>query len=277
MADRLLALQTRLKKAVRRHWTYRLAGRDLPDGGTLWRASIPARGRQVARVCVVAGMRGDEPATIEALVRVLETGGAPAGVAAEVFPCMHPMGFAAGCREDAQGRDLVAAFGATPRPAVVAAFAAEVAGSRFDVFVHLLETDLDGFYALELEGERMGLGAGLVTDLVRQGYRAASTEMLEAHGGGASTTRARIRDGLVMVRSGDGAWPEVAPVAFMRAGHARHALAIASPRRMPLERRVQFHASALAALWRELARDARFAALAAQGRIVPFTSGPQRR
>ena len=53
-------LDDRLRAAAQRHWHYRLQALDTD----FWRVRIAPRGRQTTRLCLAAGIHGDEPAGI---------------------------------------------------------------------------------------------------------------------------------------------------------------------------------------------------------------------
>jgi hypothetical protein len=264
MADRLAALEARLQTVARRHWSYRVE--RLGDGVPLWHVRIPARGRETSRVCVAAGIHGDEPAGVEAVMRLLETGTVPPGVALDVYPCMNPEGYARGSREDGAGRDLNRAFrfGAT-LPALAAAFVRAVDGQRYKLYVDLHEDDrLRGGYVIEPDGD--GLGRAVARTWASQGLPLAPASEIRT---------AMLDDGEIEdaggARLGDG-WCDVPLAAtprdggpqavWMRMRCADAALTLETPARAELELRVRAH---LAGLWSALTAVAgqyRFAELA---------------
>ena len=262
MADRLAALESRLRTASRRHWSYRVD--RLGDGMPLWRVRVPARGRELARVCIAAGIHGDEPAGMEAALRLLESGMVPPGVALEVFPCMNPEGLARGSREDGAGRDLNRCFrfGAAALPAPAADFERAVGGQRVRLFIDLHEDDrLRGAYVLEAEGER--LGRAIASALAQAGLPLAQAGELR---------RALLADREVIdagrLALGEG-WCSVplAAVAreggpqaiWMRARCADAAVTLETPRLADLELRVRAHLAGLGAAFQAIAGHYRFA------------------
>lgn len=261
MADRLASLEARLRTLARRHWSYRVE--RLGDGLPLWRVRVPARGREVARACVAAGIHGDEPAGVEAALRLLEAGTIPPGVALDVFPCMNPEGLVRGTREDGAGRDLNRAFRAGPAaPAPVADFMRALDGQRVRLYVDLHEDDrLRGAYVLEAAGE--GIARAIARGLAAAGLPLAHPAELR---------RALLADGEVgderHLAVGDG-WcgipldavpPEVGPQAvWMRRRCADAAVTLETPAKADLEARVRAHLAGLAAAFQAIAGASRFA------------------
>lgn len=263
MVDRLTALEARLRIMSRRHWSYRVE--RLGDGLSLWRVRVPARGRELARACVAAGIHGDEPAGVEAAMRLLESGAIPPGVALDVFPCMNPEGLMRGSREDGCGRDLNRAFRFDQAPPALAGdFVRAEAGHRVRLFIDLHEDDrLRGGYVLEAEAEGDGLGRTIARAL------AAAVLPLAPRG---ELRRALLADGEVSEDArlglGDG-WCSVplsavpregGPQAvWMRARCADAAVTVETPARADLELRVRAHLAGLTAAFQAIAGQVRFA------------------
>lgn len=261
MVDRLAVLETRLRTLARRHWSYRVD--RLGDCLPLWRARIPARGLEHARVCIVAGIHGDEPAGVEAAMRLLESGAIPPGVALDVFPCMNPEGVMRGLREDGAGRDLNRAFryDRTPPPPA-ADFVRAAYGHRVRLFIDLHEdARLRGAYVIEAEGD--GLGRTIAGALATSGLPLAQPDDLR---------RALLEDGEVRDASllGLGAgWCSVPLAAaprdggpqalWMRSRCADAAVTIETPTAADLELRVRGHLAGLSAAFLALAGRHRFA------------------
>ncbi|MEM6912135.1 MAG: M14 family metallocarboxypeptidase [Verrucomicrobiota bacterium] len=78
------------------------------EGYPLVRLRVPAPSPETEPVYLSAGVHGDEPAGVWALLEWAESLKEP--LAAEVVPCWNPWGFARNLREDARGRDLNRCF-----------------------------------------------------------------------------------------------------------------------------------------------------------------------
>lgn len=270
--DRLKELEHRLQKAVRRHWTYeldQLGSDELP----FWRVRVPTRGRQLYHVVLAAGIHGDEPAGVEALLRLLEHQDFPAHAAFECFPCMNPQGYAAGTREDALGRDLNRSFGVADIPPTVARFQACYEHDRCDIYADFHEDcDTRGFYMYEVTASSEQHGPAIVKAVQQAGHpiepAASIHAILEADGLGYA---ARVtQDGLTAPLPHEMP-PEAttSQAGFMLASSER-TLTFESPSRGEWEARVSMHLKAAKALFGRL-QQARSALLpngfrAAEGR-----------
>jgi hypothetical protein len=253
--SRLEALEARLEAASRRHWTYRLERLGLDPSLPLWHVHVPARGKQLAAICLAAGIHGDEPAGVEALLRLLEVQPFPHGLEIDCFPCMNPQGYEAGTREDAAGRDLNRQFGQCEAPPPLSWFEQAMARRRYDLFIDLHEDcGTTGFYAFELEGEGACLGPDIVQGLAGQGYALEPAGPLERLlvEDGLHYGEHPIEDGLVVHRLGEVPLFGCAQSVFMRTHHAAHAMTFESPSRARFEARVQVHVAGLEILFRRL-------------------------
>ena len=102
-------------------------------------------------VCLSAGMHGDEPAGVEALMRFIERHLEDEHLLRRfrftVFPCDNPSGHDLGTRENAQGIDLNREWKKPRPPAEVALVRRALRGRKFHLSVELHEdVDSQGFY-----------------------------------------------------------------------------------------------------------------------------------
>lgn len=252
--DRLKELEHRLRKAVGRHWTYeldQLGDEALP----FWRVRVPTRGRQLYHVVLAAGIHGDEPAGVEALLRLLEHQDFPANAAFECFPCMNPEGYAAGTREDASGRDLNRQFGVPACAPTVAWFQNCYQGGRADMYIDFHEdVDTRGFYMYEVTDASDRYAPGIVEAVQRGGFglepAADLHAMLVADGLGYA---ARVtQDGVTApLPSQMPAEASSAQAGFM-AARCERTMTFESPSQGEWECRVRMHLQAAQALFARL-------------------------
>jgi len=106
-------------------------------------------------VYLSAGIHGDEPAPVEALIRWAEGNlGKFASWNWTIFPCLNPWGLERNFRFDAEGRDLNRWYHSRKVPQI-AAQCAVMRGDSYDVAVSLHEDyDARGFYLYEIASER---------------------------------------------------------------------------------------------------------------------------
>lgn len=113
-----------------------------------------------------AGIHGDEPAGVEALVRWFSGSAALRGrFNWMIFPCLNPWGLERNVRFDAEGRDLNRAYNSRRVPQI-AAQRDLMKGWRFSAAVHLHEDyDARGFYLYEIASRRPAWGEILCAGL----------------------------------------------------------------------------------------------------------------
>jgi murein peptide amidase A len=144
----------------------------------------PQRGRgrthRPLRVCVGAGIHGDEPAGVEAVLQWLEglPERGPCLPAAElvIFPCLNPSGYERNRRINDDGIDLNRQY-KNPRAPIEVRAVRNALGwlsdgpgvRRFDLSIEFHEdVDSPGFYLYELIGHRHPIGRALITAAARR-------------------------------------------------------------------------------------------------------------
>jgi protein MpaA len=115
-----------------------------------------------------AGIHGDEPAPIEALIRWAEENkGRLKAWNLTIFPCLNPWGLERNIRFDAEGRDLNRSYNSRKLPQITAQLAV-IKGRRFDVAACLHEDyDARGFYLYEIAAARPHFGEEICRNLSR--------------------------------------------------------------------------------------------------------------
>ncbi len=208
-------------------------------------------GRSRRRVCLSAGIHGDEPAGVEALLRFLEAtrGGLP--VSLTVFPCINPAGYERGTRENAEGIDLNRSFDIPEAPPEVRILRKALERREFDLSLELHEDpDAQGFYLYELGRDDVpAWGESIVTVV---GFRHPIDRRRRIDGRKAlygvirpDATDQRF-DRYWARRKG---WPQ-AIYQFLRG--VPHTITTESPAKADWEMRVAMHLSALKAIFARL-------------------------
>jgi predicted deacylase len=140
--------------------TFRAAG----TAYSLYLMHLGSPGPGKLSVTISAGIHGDEPAGVEAVVRFLEQNASNESLLSNacfvVFPCDNPSGWELNIRENADGVDLNRQFAVRKPPPEVALIMKALEGRCFDLVFEMHEdVDSPGFYMYELAedpSERVG-------------------------------------------------------------------------------------------------------------------------
>lgn len=124
-----------------------------------------AGGEASWRICLATGIYGDEPAGVEAVVRFLESKPDLQGISLSVFPCLNPVGYDRGTRENGDGIDLNRQFHKNNPPLEVSLVRQAVNGNQYDLFICCHDdNEADGFYLYEAkQGKEPGLGPSIIS------------------------------------------------------------------------------------------------------------------
>lgn len=126
--------------------------------------------RQAPTISLAAGVHGDEPAGVWALLRLVEEAELDARYSYRIWPCMNPSGFAAGTRQSADGIDVNRTFGESGTSPEASAILAANSGVTFALSLDLHEDcDASGFYCYEYGGGE--IGRRVVCALEEQGFK----------------------------------------------------------------------------------------------------------
>ncbi len=202
--------------------------------------------RRPLRVCLGAGIHGDEPAGVEAALRWLEALPAMGRRLPEaelvIFPCLNPSGYERNRRVNADGIDLNRQYKNPRAPIEVRAvrrlldrLSDERAGRRLDLSVEFHEdVDSPGFYLYELIDRRRPIGRELITAAGRRlpinhsdTIEGADAETGIIHRDRRAISRRRTR------------WPHAL---YLFHHGTRHCLTFETPVTVPLARRSAVHA-----------------------------------
>jgi len=194
---------------------------------------------------LLAGTHGDEPATVEAALQVLErpTIGWSRGLGLDVLPCTNPTGYVHNTRETAEGVDINWAW-VRQDVAEIEMLRDFLHGRRYRFVIDFHEDwETTGFYLYE---HRLGVaaaGPGMIAAVERASpsnraiNRDLEIEGWPARGGVVSADSSRER-----IEAGEGF-----PLVLLR-DHTPHKLTTETPRELPMEQRVQAHHAAFDAL-----------------------------
>jgi hypothetical protein len=188
---------------------------------------------------LIAGTHGDEPATVEAALRVLERTAWSPGLCLDVLPCTNPTGYVRNTRETAQGVDINWSWDRA-NVAEIELLRGFLRGRSYRFVLDFYEDwETEGFYLYEhrhgvaAAGHRMIAAVETVCAINRddeiEGWPAQDGVVT------ADTSRERLD-------RGDGF-----PLVLLR-DHTPHKLTTETPTELPMEPRVQAHLAALDAL-----------------------------
>ncbi|MEK7871783.1 MAG: M14 family metallocarboxypeptidase [Nitrospirota bacterium] len=195
-------------------------------------------------VCISAGIHGDEPAGVQAVIRFLRdiSQGSPIlrSVNITLFPCNNPYGYEAGHRTNGNGNDLNREFRKKRPDAEVHLIKKGLAGRSFDLSLELHEdVDSPGFYLYELKRDgEFSFGKDII-DVISEKYPINLNEEIEgmrANGGVISLkgSESEIKEMIQKRRR----WPQ-ALYQFNRG--TRHCITCESPVNIRMEERANMH------------------------------------
>jgi hypothetical protein len=140
------------------------------------------------RVCISAGIHGDEPAGPESVLRFMEEHKDDVELLDKVFftifPCDNPSGYELGTRENAMAIDLNREFQKSDASPEVALLMNALSNCHFD-FTYEMHEDIDSyrFYMYELARKRKDyVGHDIVKRVKEMGYPINIDEVIEGLG-----------------------------------------------------------------------------------------------
>ncbi|MBT3271139.1 M14 family metallocarboxypeptidase [Candidatus Poribacteria bacterium] len=193
----------------------------------------PSRG---PRLALSAGTHGDEPAGVEAVVRLLETGDSTlAGFDWVAFPCLNPAGYAEGTRENGAGVDINRSF-ENEEVAEALAVKRVLRGAAFDVFIECHEDwEASAFYMFECGDAAGALGGRVMAEVAR--------ECPVSHASDIDGMRAV--DGVIQVDEEFAEYGHRSLALYMWRFHAKRVLTCEAPGSLPFEQCVTAHMAAI--------------------------------
>lgn len=190
-----------------------------------------------------AGIHGDEPAPVEALIRwaAQELPGL-GDWNWTIFPCLNPWGLERNIRFDAEGRDLNRCYNSRKVPQITSQLAV-MRGHAHDVAVCLHEDyDARGFYLYEIASAGPHWGESLRERLSRV-MPPDDRRRIDGHVAKSGVIRRRITTSMIKGH------PEAFRLHFK---HARHTFTLETPSEESLQRRIQAHKTFLTAICKKL-------------------------
>jgi hypothetical protein len=196
-------------------------------------------------VSIAAGVHGDEPAGVWALLDLVETNALDSRFAYRIWPCTNPSGFAAATRASADGVDVNRTFDGRGRSPEARAMLS-VGGPLSELSLDLHEDcDAEGFYCYEYGGG--AIGRRVIEELVLRGFPIDPLDVTFGLAGPLDDAHCLREPGRVVadaLREATLLGGLSYSLAMARAG-AGHALTFETPLRAPWESRVAMHVAAV--------------------------------
>lgn len=208
------------------------------------RISLPGSGEKSRKMLLTAGVHGDEPAGIEAVLHLLESESRTMlkDFSLTIVPCVNPSGYVDNTRENRQGADINRSF-EEDSVAEVRLIKDLLQGQQIDCFVDLHEDwEAKGFYLYEGRRDKNWIGPDIIRAVEEigpidlDGDRDAS-ESEDGEEGSQPLSR-----GVFEVAS---TWGTVGLAPYVLAYHAPHVLIFETTTSWNIETRVAAHLAAL--------------------------------
>ena len=203
------------------------------------------------RVCLAAGIHGDERGGVDAILHWLEALPTHRSrlprAELTIFPCINPSGYVHNRRSNDDGIDLNRQYKNRRAPIEVRVVRRALAGRRFDLSVEFHEdVDSHGFYLYELTSRQRGIGRRLIKEASKT-LPINHADEIEGSGAQAGI----IRRNLTHIRQRTQQWPHA--LYLFHLGTPR-CLTLETPVTVPMSRRRGVHAGLLTMALRLSAR-----------------------
>jgi protein MpaA len=124
----------------------------------------PVGAGSVPVVAIAAGVHGDEPASVWALLALVRDGLLDSGFAYRIWPCTNPSGYELGTRANAEGSDINRSFGRGGQTPEAKAIITANRDRKFALTIDMHEDyEADGFYCYEPIVDDLSFGAAVVS------------------------------------------------------------------------------------------------------------------
>lgn len=192
------------------------------------------------KICLSAGIHGDEPAGVEAILAFLENFRQYAelleGVEAIILPCDNPFGYERNIRSNADGLDLNREFQDSNRSQEIHLIKKAVRQHSFDIALDFHEdVDGEGFYLWERKSPALKSIGGIIIQRISQKYsidRRSEIEGFPNRQGVISLDRYCPEEG----------WPKTY---YLSQNGTKYCLTLETPTNLSLQARVEMHLLAL--------------------------------
>lgn len=201
-------------------------------------------------VVLSAGIHGDEPAGVEAILRFLEGGwggfgkgikGWEKGYRFTIFPCTNPTGYEWGKRENIVGIDLNRKFGTENPPEEILIIQSTLEGRRFDLYIDLHEDiEGEGFYLYEVLGKGCNNLAGEIIKEISRKYPVDPRERIDGFPNCGGVICPQKEGKRFHLKRNNLPLP-----LYLYLHGTRHCFTFESPAKFPVEERVEMHLMAI--------------------------------
>ncbi|MDP6042318.1 MAG: M14 family metallocarboxypeptidase, partial [Candidatus Latescibacteria bacterium] len=184
-------------------------------------------------ILLTAGVHGDEPAGVEAILQFLERD--PTDVLNRshilVLPCVNPSGYANDTRENIKGEDINRAFNdEVPESTLVKQ---QLSGRRFNIFLDMHEDyDATGTYFYEGQRDKKWLAPSIAQEAKKIGPLDVDIDDADIP----------LAEGVFEV---DPAWAGRGFTSYVYEHHTNHAIIAETSSNLPMSKRVKIHLLAL--------------------------------
>lgn len=205
------------------------------DYGSIYYIHLPSKSKNPVKIFLCAGVHGDEPAGVEALIKFLERNNSDLLDNFEFFaiPCLNPYGYSHNVRWNSDGVDINRTFenNLSVEALLVKTFLAE---KHFDVFVDFHEDwEYRGFYLFEISKLGRQIGKEIITSIEKIG----------------EIKKEKIIDGFIncngVINLNCDEFGKNVMALYLAENHASHTLTLETPAQWDFNKRVLAHLESL--------------------------------